>query len=167
MVRSEWMKILSKKVSCPNWNKSSRALRLCQPTVVFTSSKLDSTATVRSHKTEQKICTWGDDITPLQGLQGASRGFKTTHEAYWEIGDVYFYFKVILSWMSSAVLKEFVDSYMLRLLTRLNLKDSVLCCDLICTLSWYRWKIQARIHPSPLKNVWQKIAFIISQKLHV
>lgn len=67
-----------KKVSRPNWNKSSRALHPCQPTEVFTSFELNSTAAVISHKTEQKIWTWGDDITPLQGLQG----IQTSHEAF-------------------------------------------------------------------------------------
>lgn len=62
----------------------------------------------------------------------------------------------LLSWMSSAVLKEFVDSYVLRLLTRLHLKDRALCCDLICTLSWYRWTIQARISQPPWKRYGRK-----------
>lgn len=68
-----------KTVTRPNWNKSSRALRPCQPTEVFTSSKLNSTAAVRSHKTEQKIWTGGDDITPLQT---ELQGLQTSHEVF-------------------------------------------------------------------------------------
>lgn len=90
----------------------------------------------------KQICTWADENTPLQGLQGP----QTSHQALWEISDVYFYFTFFLSFIQCSV-KGICGLilYMLRLLTRLSLKDGVLCCDLKCTLSWYRIRIQARI----------------------
>ncbi|KAF7662989.1 hypothetical protein LDENG_00221710 [Lucifuga dentata] len=63
--------------------------------------------------------------------------------------------------MSNTVLEAFVESYVLRLLPMLHLKDRDLSSDSICTLSWYREMIQERISQTPGGCVAGKKALIL------
>lgn len=66
---------------------------------------------------------------------------QSSFEACWNLWCLFCVVRrFFLSWMFHTVLKVFMDSYLLRMLTRLHLKKRAFCCDFMCTLSWYRRK---------------------------
>lgn len=148
-------------VCCTDWKRFSRAPTSALCSVYFLQSELCCCSEIAQDRAE----TWrsGDDVPRLQsGRQLNCEGFWP-HLRHFRKPVMLFcpVRRFFLSWMFSTVLKPFVDSYVLRLPTRLHLKDRALCCDLICTSSWYRRKNQVR-NSQTLANAWQEnsVAYI-------
>lgn len=101
---------------------------------------------VRSHETQQRLgdqettipqlSVWEDNRTagPSELTSGILRNLWCL---FCLIRRFFCFVFLLLSWMFSTVFKASVDSHLLRLLTRLRLKDRALRYDLNCTLSRY------------------------------